>query len=149
MRYFGNIQVRGEKSLITLDPTPNSSNPYSGWISWEKTSGVTGIGQALYYDKVTKLWKLAKADSINTMPCRAISVELPNKNGDWGILRFGTSYLVKYHWLGQSLYVDSITSGKITDIQPSSIGSIVQVIGTTKDDNIAFFDFCPICVEVG
>lgn len=149
MRYFGNINVRGEKSIITLDPWPDANNPYSGWVSWEPAIGVTTTGQALYYDKNSKVWRLACANSQATMPCRAISVESPNQNGEWGILRFGTFYTPRYNWNGQSLFIDPVKPGFITDIQPSGIGQFVQIIGTAKDYRVGFFDFCPIYVEVG
>lgn len=151
MRFYGGIQAKGDKSVITLNPFPDQEEPYSGWISWEfVNSNVRYIGQAVYYDISDHLWKLACANSRSTMPCRGILCNnTPNNNGEYPILRFGSLYTDRYNFRNQSLFVDSKTPGKITDIQPSSVGDYVQIIGFSKDYRIGVYDFCPIMVEVG
>ena len=150
MKFYGGIQVLGDKSVITIDSWPDKDNPYSGWIAWENVeSSVQYNGQALYYDINSKIWKLACANNKNTMPCTAICLGVTNGNGEMAILRFGNMYTSRYTWRSLSLYVDPFTPGKITDVQPTSVGHLVQIIGNAKSNNVGFFDFCPIFVEVG
>ena len=141
MKVIGNLHILGQKSIIKMNSNPASDNEYSGWISDEFVDEDVNIGQGLYFDNTLQRWKLAKADSETTMPCRAIALESISKGQSGKLLRYGTLRLDSKNYTGPYIYISDSIPGEITDTVPSTVGSIIQKIGSPVKNNTGWFDF--------
>lgn len=149
MYIYGDVNVKGKNSRIHLNANPDASNPYSGFVVTDVFGEDVFDGAAVYYNLSDQKWYLACANTFSKMPCRGISVASVSKNNSGIILKWGIVYLPRYTFSTSHIYVSNSDPGKLVNIQPSSIGSFVQVIGMAKTERIAFLDFCPLFVEVG
>lgn len=141
MKVIGNLHILGQKSIIKMNTNPANNLEYSGWISDEFVGENVTIGQGLYFDHTEQRWKLAKADVEATMPCRAIALE-DILNGQSGkLLRYGTLRIDGKQFTNPYIYISDSVPGEITDIKPTTIGSIIQKIGCPVKNNTGWYDF--------
>ena len=98
------------------------------------------IGEAVYiYTNLTSAmhWvKRAKADSLTTMPCAGIVMQVGGiaSNAFGRVMRMGRTELPTYlnttnFSSGQTLYISSTIAGGITNVDPNTIGAYSQSIG--------------------
>jgi hypothetical protein len=128
---------------VVYDNAPSSDLTASGDIvSATVDANATGIGAALY-QKSNGAWAEAKADSLSTMPCRAVALEtgtgtkkILRRNG-W-IRKDAFSLTTK----GAPVYVSAATAGAFTHTKPSTTGDQVQIVGYIDDTNNVL-DFNP------
>ena len=169
MKYYGNIEVRGDWSIIGIaedygepEDTINPLNPavphrrellYSGFVTWGEVDETVSIGQGLYLRfhrmKTSQRWLLALANSSATMPCRGIALEDGVRGRRIPILRFGSCYNPRGNYRASNLYISDTTRGLITSDIPTKINSIVQCIGFAKGYKVGFFDFNHGTVQIG
>lgn len=149
MRYFGNIHIKGDSSIIGLNANPNIQNPFSGWVTYDYVGESVYQGAALYFDLNTKTWKISNSLDFNTMPARGVALEDSVSGVKCPILRYGIVYIGRWNFLNSWLYISEKSKGGITHEKPSLIGSYVQCVGTAKDRRVAILDFCSSIVEVG
>ena len=148
MKIIGDLQVLGNKSMLQFNPDIEINLEYSGWITNEYVEVNVAISQGLYFNSNTNMWKLAQANSMMTMPCRAIALENKSAGQLCKILRYGTFRNDSWTLSTMGLYISPITAGLLTTTSPSSSGNIVQLIATPTNVKVAFFDFCPMCIEI-
>lgn len=149
MKVIGNLHILGQKSIIKMNTSPANNLDYSGWVSDEFVDEDVTVGQALYFDITTQRWKLAKADSKDTMPARALALENIGAGGICRLLRNGTIRLDSQNFNKQFIYVSDTTAGEFVLDPPTTTGSIIQQIGTPVRNNTAWFDFNSFTKTVG
>jgi hypothetical protein len=147
MKVVGNLQVLGNRSILQFNPDIQTNLEYSGWITNEYVEVAVTPSQALHFNTTTNKWRLAQANALSTLPCRGISLETKQAGQLCKILRYGT--LRNDAWtLNGNLYVSATAAGGLTTVAPSTTGQFVQLIATPTNAKVAFFDFCPICIEI-
>jgi hypothetical protein len=108
-------------------------------------TNATGIAAALYQASDGN-WDEAKADSISTMPCRALALE--TGTGTKLILRRGWIRDDSWAWTpGAPVYM-STTTGALTQTKPSTTGDQVQIVGYAETADILDFNPSMTIVEV-
>ena len=148
MKVIGSLQVLGKQSIIQFNAAPSTNLEYSGWITTETVAVPVTPGQCLYFDVATNTWKLAQANSANTLPCRAIALETKNTSQLCKILRFGTLKNDAWTLTGTGIYVSPTIAGGLTSTQPNTTGQFVQMLGTPCSQNVGLFDFSPMYIEI-
>lgn len=148
MRVIGNLQVLGKSSIIQMNPNPINNFEYSGWITQEIVNVAVTQGQILYFNISLQQMALSQANSITTMPARAIALETKNAGESCRLLRKGTLRNNGWGFSGNSLYISPTVAGGITTTQPSSSGQFVQIIGHPIGLQVAYFDFNPTILEI-
>lgn len=148
MKVVGNLQVLGNRSILQFNPDIQNNLEYSGWITNEYVEVAVTVSQALYFNTTTNKWKLAQANSLSTLPCRGIALETKQAGQLCKILRYGTLRNDSWTLNTLGLYVSPTTAGALTTTIPSTSGQFVQLIATPTNAKVAFFDFCPMCIEI-
>lgn len=149
MRYYGNLHVKGDSSILGLNANPNIQNPYSGWVTYDIVGENVYQGAGLYFDLASNNWKICNALNLNTLPCRGVALEDTSSGKKCPILRYGIVYIGRWNFLNSWLYISENSNGAISHERPTSIGSYVQCVGTAKGRRVAILDFCTAVVEVG
>lgn len=147
MKYFGDIHIKGDNSIIGLNANPTEENPYSGWVTYDIVDESIELGQALCLDFENNRWKLASCDNFNTMPAMGIALTQGVRGRKIPILRYGLAYLDRFVFRGPCIYVG--LNGQIQTDPPQEIGQIIQCIGTRKTERIGIFDFNIATIQVG
>lgn len=147
MKVVGNFNVLGENNILRFNPNPANNLDYSGFISEELANNITA-GQALYWDFTNNYWSPAKADSYDTLPCRAIALESCTGISTIKMLKFGTLKNTTWEFDNKDIYVSPTLAGALTTIEPTTSGHFVQFIGTAFGTNIGYFDFNPLCIQL-
>ena len=116
-----------------------SDGEYSGQTTIGKVGENVEFGDLLYFDFISKTWKLAKADSASTMPCTAIVLEEKDADEDCKILRNG--YIMSGDWTftDSIVYVSPTDEGDVIDSVPDQSGNQIQRIGIAEDDSLLWF----------
>lgn len=148
MKVIGNLHILGQRSIIKFNTNPAANHEYSGWVSEDNVRENVLFGQVLYFNTTQQGWMLAKADSEDTMPARAIALEDINPSKPGLILRFGTVRLDSKNFTSPFIYVSEDNAGELSINKPSKIGSFIQQIGTPVKNNVAWFDFNSTMIEV-
>lgn len=120
-----------------IDSTPGSDHTGTGILS-EWTAGETvAAGQVVYLKSDGKVW-LADADAATTMPAIGIVETGGNADDTVTVLTHGFFRDDSWAWtVGGLVYVDTTTSGGLTQTAPSGTGDQVQVFGqATHADRI-------------
>lgn len=141
MKVIGNLHILGQRSIIKMNAEPSSNFEYSGWVAEVIVQENVQKGQLLCYDSQTQAYKLAKADSEDTMPARAMAVE-DIEAGQMGmVLLNGTIKINDDNYTTPYIYVSpDVAGGKVLN-EPAAIGNIVQKIATPTKNNTAWYDF--------
>lgn len=128
------------------DIAPASDHTATGdTVSATVDTNATGIAAALYQASDGN-WDEAKADSISTMPCRALALE--TGTGTKLILRRGWIRDDSWAWTpGAPVYM-STTTGALTQTKPSTTGDQVQIVGYAETADILDFNPSMTIVEV-
>lgn len=148
MRTIGNLEVLGNRSIIKINPNITNNYQYSGIITTELVGVNVRPSKCLYFDYTNLYWKLANANSSNTMPCRGIALETKNSGEYCKILRFGTLRSDGWNLNTNMIYVSDSIDGEIVITPPTTSGSFVQIIGTPTSLNTGFFDFNSIFIQL-
>ena len=130
--------TRSWKNPLELVEEP--ANTTISGISVNITAGETMyFGNLLYVKSDGKAW-LADGDSTNAFPVFAMCSETITANNEGKILLFGiatnTSWTLT---IGTEIYL-SDSPGTITQIKPSAVGTIVQVVGIALDTDRLLFN---------
>lgn len=132
---------------ILWDVSPASDETAAAVITSYGTVDVnlTGFGAAMYQDSDGD-WREADADSLSTMPCRAIALE--SGTGTKLLLRRGWIRDDSWSWTpGSPVYV-STSGGGLTQTKPSGTGDQVQIVGYAETADIIDFNPSSTIVEV-
>lgn len=146
---YGNLKGLGTHNYITLT-TQLENNEINGFIMIDTVLQDIEQYQILYFHR-KKIqneksgWRLANANSLNTMYCRAISIGSANAGELCPILIYGG--LRNNNWdfdvYKTNLFVSNLP-GEMTTIAPQEPGHIIQSIGIIEASNQAFFTFPPV-----
>lgn len=152
MKVVGNLHILGQKSIIKMNSRPSNNWEYSGWVSEEIAEINLTRGDVLYLIPNKHTFTKACANSINTMPARAIALE-DILAGDIGlVLRFGTfrhGFSGNTYNLNESyIYVSDTVTGGFTKTKPTNAGSFIQKIGTPMYNNVGWYDFNSTLLQI-
>lgn len=151
MDFFGDINVYGLNSKIHLNCNPDKEHPFNGLICNDFVASDVKYGDILYFDLPTAMWSKACSNTNKTLPARGVAchdyismvMRIP-------ILMFGFFYFEKYiKPTNSQIWLSDTIPGDFGDTQPYILGNYVQTIGTAKNPNIFFFDFCPFYIQLG
>lgn len=136
-----------KKHIQNSDTTFNFANElgsdhtYSGELDTQTVGEAVAFGDLLYFDWVTKRWKLTDADSAPTMP--GLRIALETKTNGETCLMLVKGYIrddSAFEFTGAMVYA-SVTPGAVSSTAPTETGDQVQRVGVggpSKD--ILFFD---------
>jgi len=131
------VDAQVSPDTIEIDPTPPSSGTARGMTATMTVDvNATGFGAALYMASDGN-FEEANATSSGTVPCTALSAE--SGTGSKMVLLVGFARNDAWNWTaGEMIYVGT-SNGSLTQIQPSSSGEFVQLVGyATHADRIYF-----------
>jgi hypothetical protein len=138
------IEVTGS---INIDSIPGTNLTASGITTTMTVEGNTqGFGSALYMTSGGNGLNEIDADTVSTMPCRALALE--TGTGSKSVLLRGFIRDNSWGWTpGLPMYA-STTVGTMTQARPTGSGDQVQIVGWAHASNVIYFDPDKTVVEI-
>lgn len=134
---------------LFLNWSPSADHLYNGLLERATAGENLVYGELCYLKSDGKYWK-ADADAATSMPGTALACASISADATGTFLKFGYMRHDAWDWstVGGLLFVDTATTGGMTQTAPSGTGDQVQCVGYAKSADIIFFNPALVIVEI-